>query len=149
MHKVTEKRARMLQEHPEIVARIFELNAQGVSTAYLHDEINVEFCEIPGFIEISSTIVRKLLHQSPPLGHPSLFKLVKPKHMELVQSRFQKNVRPVKHIAEIPKSPILQVVQDVLEAKRAYQESLDNAVRQGWDKEKIDAVVNSLEALGV
>ena len=148
MHKMTKKRARMLQEHPEIVARIFELNAQGVSTAILHNEINDEFSNAPGFIDITSTIVRKLLHQQPPLGHPSLFELVKPEHRALVQSRFQKNVRPRKSAAATPKTPLLQVVQDILEAKRAYEACLDNAVRQGWDREKVVAVVRNLESLG-
>lgn len=138
--KKTLKMAEFLAEHPEIVARVFNLNANGASTANLHETVNKEYSHVRGFVDLTTTTVRNLLHRAKPYDHPMLYKEVNEIDEERVRLRFKNMVKPRgKKKQEGCARNHIPLLNEVLEARVAYERKLDEAVEAGMSRDSVIA----------
>jgi hypothetical protein len=150
MNKSTKAQIKFLTDHPEIMARMFELNARGVSTYYLHDKLTKEYKHLPDAVNITAGTVRRGLHQYAPFHTKKMHSLVNPQHLIKVTKRFrniQKRGSSLPYVGrpvqikphEFDLSEELKHLYAALEARTAYHEAIDNISKlSGKTKEEID-----------
>jgi len=162
LNKSTKDQIKFLKAHPGVVARLFELNANGYTTYTVHEKLNQEFSSLHDAVRITSGTTRRLLHRDKPFTDPALYSLVSPKDAEAVENRFRNIPRqPKKYIRQpqVPEPvPTLKTqptsdekqscFHDVLKTRVAYENSLKAAAALGMDVERIrencDLIVEDL-----
>jgi hypothetical protein len=143
MKKITKQEQLELAEvlciDPAITAEIFNLAAGKVRQAHIAEKINEAHN-----VNLTETIVRKIIHRQKPFCAPEMFSEVSPEDEQEVVSRFRKSYSPRKTKKKVDNGPEkhLPVLLDVLTARVEYQKKLQLAVDAGMSQDAVIAWVS-------